>query len=319
MKCGKMLLPMRALGSLFIVSIICAVITVQAATSVAIIGGSGTLGRELISYACRPKKRNDVLLNYRPLHITATQRRINKSWLEHECSLSDDCRIDFVKLDLRDVHDSYSLDTVPQSTDILINAAGVCIAGKSRGAMEQSLMVNAQAPLRLAENLLSLREGKASSDGAAAVTVVNVSSGDGELCYLHSSVQDQLSQLQTIDELHLYIKQILLSHSATFEYAFGDTPFYSLSKALLNRGTQLLHSQYCQAPIDRLNSIGSRRRRRRIIAVCPGNFASPMSSAEEMDSALPVETAAASVWEAAERHEKFLSGRFYRHGEEINW
>jgi NAD(P)-dependent dehydrogenase (short-subunit alcohol dehydrogenase family) len=57
------------------------------------------------------------------------------------------------------------------------------------------------------------------------------------------------------------------TNNPSFEYAFGNTPIYSLSKALVNSYTKLLQQEY--------QSIKSRIR---VISICPGNFESPMTT-----------------------------------------
>ena len=52
------------------------------------------------------------------------------------------------------------------------------------------------------------------------------------------------------------------------DYAVGPTPAYSLSKALLNAHTRLWHRQLVSEGISK--SV-------RVMAVCPGNFQSPLS------------------------------------------
>jgi len=52
------------------------------------------------------------------------------------------------------------------------------------------------------------------------------------------------------------------------DYAVGPTPAYSLSKALLNTHTRLWHQQLVNEGISKYV---------RVMAVCPGNFESPIS------------------------------------------
>lgn len=92
------------------------------------------------------------------------------------------------------------------------------------------------------------------------------------------------------------------------EYAFGPTPMYSVSKAFLNVGTKLLQSAY------------EKNKRSRVIAVCPGNFLSPMSTAEETLDAICVGQAASSIISLVDKPwNSVLKGGFYRYQEPISW
>eukprot|EP01039_Chlorochromonas_danica_P003968 gene3968-4342_t len=85
----------------------------------------------------------------------------------------------------------------------------------------------------------------------------------------------------------------------------GNTPMYSLSKALLNHLTRLLHEQ---APGNC-----------RIIACCPGNFESVMTTEEERLTAQPVEEAAANLLRLMRDRHRYPGGLWYRYGEKIDW
>jgi NAD(P)-dependent dehydrogenase (short-subunit alcohol dehydrogenase family) len=60
--------------------------------------------------------------------------------------------------------------------------------------------------------------------------------------------------------LHTFLESLMNLFDPSLEYAFGPTPFYSLSKAALNAGTRTLHSQ---TP-DNV----------RVLALCPGDISS---------------------------------------------
>lgn len=60
--------------------------------------------------------------------------------------------------------------------------------------------------------------------------------------------------------------------ASLIHYAVGPTPAYSLSKALLNAHTRLWQQELINAGLQ--ESV-------RVIAVCPGNFLSPMSQPGE--------------------------------------
>lgn len=89
---------------------------------------------------------------------------------------------------------------------------------------------------------------------------------------------------------------------------------YSLSKALLNTFTRVVASQMRS------------HQQIQIVATCPGNFLSPMSTVDEIQEAdaklLLPDDAAADIWALAghpNAHAAFPSGYFYRHRERIPW
>ena len=106
------------------------------------------------------------------------------------------------------------------------------------------------------------------------------------------------------DLLH-YITELQCNFDSQFEYAYGETPFYSLSKALLNAYTRV-----------RANEV---EQNVRIFSVCPGNFQSPMSTDEELGSQIPIDNAASAIIDIALNSRDYVSGRFYRHGVEIQF
>jgi NAD(P)-dependent dehydrogenase (short-subunit alcohol dehydrogenase family) len=168
------------------------------------------------------------------------------------------------------------------------------------------LAINCFLPLKLMSQLISLGSQKKSSN----FTVINISSGEGELGYLHTSIAAEINGIQSIPELVAYIdgKLLELADDQTVELAYGPTPCYSVSKAILNKITQLfIH----------VNEIPSSHWRS--IACCPGNFASPMSTPEELLTAIDVNQAAKEIVQIAINFDQFSSGKFYRHLQEINW
>ncbi|CAN0452776.1 unnamed protein product, partial [Laminaria digitata] len=93
------------------------------------------------------------------------------------------------------------------------------------------------------------------------------------------------------------------------ELAFGPTPAYSLSKAAANA--------VVRAWAPHLSS----ERGVRLVAVCPGDVLTRMTSEEELargEGVSPKEAAVAVV-DVALRAEEFPAGGFYRGGEEIGW
>jgi len=230
---------------------------------------------------------------------------------------------------------------------LLLNNAAVCLQGASAETLCRSLRINTLAPLLLAEHVLSAR-AKAHS-AASATTIINISSGDGELQMLHPLLQTQLSSLSSMRELHEYISSFLaaaeadaakhLSSSANLswlprsnddacsdidkksnseiELAYGETPCYSLSKALLNVGTRLLQQEWNERHTSS-NNINNNNNNVRIVSVCPGDFVSPMSTQDELARAgiLDAQEAAREVLKHMDRYE---GGSFYRFGQRIDF
>lgn len=205
---------------------------------------------------------------------------------------------------------------------VLINNLATCIPGHSHDALYRSLLINTLTPMKLAIDLL---ENCIDED---QITVLNVSSGDGERVYLHSSIQKVLNSIISPIQLIDYIHRLMKTYKPQLEYSYGDTPMYSLSKALLNKATEVLHHYYSdlrtQTPY-------------RIVSICPGNFLSSMTRTKEeieestSNDALPIETVAGYILNAIDQDlyrvpgidEKisigpYTSGKFYRYGKEIS-
>lgn len=74
---------------------------------------------------------------------------------------------------------------------VIINNAGVCLEGNSRSILQETLQVNCLFPARLIETC------RIGIDAEQKLVVVNVSSGDGELSYLHRDIERRISNLET--------------------------------------------------------------------------------------------------------------------------
>lgn len=228
---------------------------------------------------------------------------------------------------------------------ILINNAGICLSGLSLETMRNSIAVNTFMPIYLASQLLNqwhpqveticypnenqLERLPTKRRNRRRISVVNISSGDGEQVYLHPSVASVLfptatsePSLPVVDSLstlqHYVVDRFLDNFDSSVEFAFssGGTPSYSLSKALLNRATQLMHEE-CQQMIKDRGYVDDVR----VVSVCPGNFASSMSTAEELmsEDLRSVSEAAKDVLAVALDFDGFPGGRFYRWRESLPW
>ena len=194
---------------------------------------------------------------------------------------------------------------------ILINNGGECLQGASRDVLQRSIAVNYYGARLLTQGLLPLmfssRLGWA--EHWAEYCVVNVSSGDGEEAMLCSGLQRLISGVRTQEHLDALAQGLadgtLLRGQ---ELAFGPTPAYSVSKALLNVYSRILAGSLAE------DGAGCR-----VIAVCPGDVSTRMCS--DWQSPIlqtPGEAAQDVIW-AALNAEECPSGLFFRHRQPISW
>jgi NAD(P)-dependent dehydrogenase (short-subunit alcohol dehydrogenase family) len=115
--------------------------------------------------------------------------------------------------------------------DILVNNAGVYPTGWTAEAFAAALATNTIGPLRLAQELTRVM-----SDGAH---VINVSSGLGQLKNSSQAYRDVLASCKSVDDIEA--KVVFIAGDAN---KGADTPAYNISKAALNRGTQILAEQW---------------------------------------------------------------------------
>ena len=91
---------------------------------------------------------------------------------------------------------------------------------------------------------------------------------------------------------------------------------YSVSKACLNVSTKLLQTEL-DSTID---SLENREKNQRILAICPGNFESQMSTTDERASSVCVDEAARSVIDLFTRPWSSVTpGHLYRNGQMIGF
>lgn len=129
----------------------------------------------------------------------ASYRSIEKL-CEAEAHCSSDSmysrRIDRVVIDMSNVHiasSSLLSYLVEKRCDhvVVINNAGVCLEGASKEIFMESLQVNCLSPMHINELFISgLQNGK-------ELTIVNISSGEGELVFLNSESQRRINGLET--------------------------------------------------------------------------------------------------------------------------
>ncbi|CAM9826784.1 unnamed protein product [Phaeothamnion confervicola] len=226
--------------------------------------------------------------------------------------------------------------------DVLFNNAAVCFEGRDKGTFERTFATNFFGALRMMNACVEATQWH-SNDGEEAgrqsikgchASISNVSSGDGELCYLSSALRKRFEEAASLEDVTAAVNDLLTDFDERQEHAFGPTPAYSVSKAALNAAVRLAGPALLT------------RRGVAVTAVCPGDVNTRMCSAvaPEASPAVPVSAAAAAVAAAAGEIGKAASagvlsaaqaarfvadvglrptvyppGRFYRFGREIPW
>lgn len=278
---------------------------VAASTSLLITGSTGVLGSALVrnclrqGYPTLAGYRDEKLLELllddisRDPATKPNKHLISHVRLDHQNEDFEECARHTVALFLAG----------EARNKVLINNAAICVDdGLDSEVLKRTLLVNTITPTILSRHFATSHYHQK----YAEKTVINVSSGDGELLMLHSSLQEAISSLTNFAEFDALVTRLTETLSlSSIEVGFGTTSYYSLSKALLNSSTKLLHNEAAASC--------------RTVSVCPGNFASAMSTPEELLTAWTPDQAAASVFDVAMAAAQYPGGKFYRHGREISW
>lgn len=128
------------------------------------------------------------------------------------------------------------LKEIGRKVDVLINNAAIFEDGWNLETFEKTMNVNLMGPIRITEALIPTL--------ANGARIINVSSGYGKLLHSSPSYSNAIRSCQTVNELISTI-----SFDETDEIMSRTIyPCYKISKACLNRMTQLL------AADDRLTS-----------------------------------------------------------------
>ena len=104
--------------------------------------------------------------------------------------------------------------------NILVNNAAVCEEGWSNAVVRRTLRTNVLGPLAMTRAALPEMVGRGRGH------VVNVSSGDGELCYLNLSLQHELRCAASATAVLR-----TLARAAPPQNAFGDCPAHTCTPA----------------------------------------------------------------------------------------
>jgi len=173
---------------------------------VLVTGGTGILGRNLVKRAlgcgC------DTYFTYRDINKynnLVVQREIDDPSLFQKG----------IYLDLTEVESSHHqehLQSLPLFDNcdeyVLINNVGIGLIGKEeQQALRTSIQINCLATISIAEFLVNKFSEVVISRSTrpSRLTVVHVSSGDGELLFLHSNVKRRIESLQSIKVSNIHV------------------------------------------------------------------------------------------------------------------
>lgn len=205
---------------------------------------------------------------------------------------------EYVKLDISNNESILSLPTTLKSKgveniEVLVNNAAVLHKGWNEELYNQTLQTNVFGTLLLTETLLPFipNSGK----------IVNVSSGLGQLNELSADYTTKVLNFKSLNQFTLnQIPFVNDDEEIKSKYA----PMYSISKALLNRITQILADD----PRIKEKNI-------RVGSVCPGWCRTDMGGASAPRQA---EDGADSIsWVVL--HDDLPSPSFHRDGQSLPW
>lgn len=174
--------------------------------------------------------------------------------------------------------------------DVLCNVAGAYEREWSAAALARALATNASGPLRLAESVLPF-----AADG---FHVINVSSGLGRLAALgagpYPAALRACASVADVEGLQFFEAQ-----------PPGPAPAYAVSKAALNKGTQLLAAGWREAG-HRVNSVDP--------GWCKTDMGGPAAPRTPFEGAL-------SIYELIAGHPGVIeTGKFFNsRGEHADW
>mmetsp|Transcript_33732 Transcript_33732/g.54307 ORF Transcript_33732/g.54307 Transcript_33732/m.54307 type:complete len:402 (+) Transcript_33732:153-1358(+) len=191
--------------------------------------------------------------------------------------------------------------------DVLFNNAAVCLYSNSLEAAIKSLEINTFGLYTLTKALILQQKPRQqlnptetddedyNNDGYIGKSrmmtppiIINLSSSEGELHYLNSDLAARLEKISMGSDIALLqdmLGEVLDTFDPDFEYAFGESPFYSVSKAAVNAITRILSNSDKNANRYIINS------------VCPGDVATDMITAgQEYQAKSPEDAAEDVLW-----------------------
>eukprot|EP01041_Mallomonas_annulata_P008371 gene8371-17252_t len=271
-------------------------VSITSPVKVVITGSTGILGSALTKICC--EQNFNVHAGYRnwdKMNIIST--KLN----EHSLQIIP------LHMDYKDILSNNFSFKIKNDTShyIIFNNAGVCLKGSTYNNLFESLQINSLVPIKIITNVINEYYSHDCN-----ISIINISSGDGELSFVHTDLQHKLLSLQSIEEWFTLINTLLTDpFDTSFEYAYGDTPMYSLSKAFLNTAIRIINNQNLFLLPSNI----------RVLAVCPGNFQSPMTSVEDVEDILTPDDAARYVLDIALQRELFDGKSFWRRRDIIPW
>ena len=161
--------------------------------------------------------------------------------------------------------------------------------------LRQSLDVNAIFPYQLARSVLL----HADCNQETTVTIVNISSQDGELSRLHSDLAEHIRRLNSQKEWENFVNRERDAwRGSDFEYALGETPLYSFSKAVFTTATKILSRDVAG------------REGRRVVAMCPGNDSCRCHRGGKTSAVSPVTASELVLRVASDETGQYRNGEF---------
>jgi NAD(P)-dependent dehydrogenase (short-subunit alcohol dehydrogenase family) len=161
-------------------------------------GGTGTIGSAVVETLIRSTD-NKVFVGYRNV-----EKLRKLGWLNTENSAIIPMHVNFRE----DLVDQLVLPPVFTSERFpsfcLINNAGIFLEGRCHDAFKESLRVNCLAPAMLTEQVFSAEKQWDNDAADVSRTIVNISSGEGELIFLHSRLQRELQSIDSFEVGPLY-------------------------------------------------------------------------------------------------------------------
>ena len=281
-----------------------------------ITGSTGVLGRALVQAAFNHPDTSHIYMGFRSLskllechHDIFTSDSYNS--LLGDTPVIRPFYIDALATDIKS-HFLMNWNLENNANLYVINNAGIFLSGITDKTVYDSIAVNVNLPVQFMLHMISYCQKKPLElKSCQQINIINISSGDGEVAYLNTDLSNDISAISNYNELISFYETLTADSSKLLKYgkiAFGDTPIYSLTKALLNKASLVFHNQF--HPIVR------------VISVCPGNFESTMTTDDERNiqgSMQQVSDVATTLITTAVQSREFPSGYFYRNTEVINW
>ena len=169
---------------------------------VMITGGNGVLGQALIQHAVDTMTATTIFATYR----TSSKCNLKDTAVDHPSIIPLLLDVNSDTIYNNALSDFFVNQPEMVASDhpfVLFNNAGVCLPGNTLSALQTSLLVNCWAPALLSHALF-----RCPFTGHGR-TVINVSSGEGELMLLHSEIQ---KQLQSIDNYEVSMSSYIIHH-----------------------------------------------------------------------------------------------------------